>query len=403
MSKRYSNSKMKKILTLLLLLLSVCGYSQEGDTVATPVTSEAIASDSSSTTEKTNIIDRVMQHFEYRRGRFSSKLYPSLGFDPASGLSIGALSLVIIEPNNKGNKKIRFYRPTSISSLASYSTNKWLNLKSDMVIYATHGVMVNANLQYQISPDKFYGIGNDTLNTNPVKFDMRDFQFMGNVSKELTPTCFLGFMFDISNRKCKSLGANEDGFDIPELKNPVLFGLGPHFTFDRRDNVNYPTHGELITVGFKYFAPYNENAYSFHAAEINMRKYMRLYKDLILATQVFWGTSDGDIPFYSMYQLGGMTRMRGISNKYIYIDKNAYYAQAELRKHIWSRFSAVIFGGIGDTYSSASDYNMKHIKYVYGAGIRFQSDVKNNINLRVDYGRGSFGDSGVYMTMREAF
>ncbi len=395
---------MKKTLTLLLLLLSMYSYSQETESVSSSSdTLATIVSDSVPATEKANIIDRVMQKFEYRRGRFSSKLYPSLGFDPASGLSLGALSLIIIEPNNKENKKIRFYRPTSISSLASYSTNNWLNLKSDMVIYATHGVMINANLQYQISPDKFYGIGNDTLNTNPVKFDMHDFQFMGNVSKELTQTCYLGFMFDISHRKCESLGANDIGHDIPELKNPVLFGLGPHFTFDRRNNVNYPTHGELITVGFKYFAPYNANAYSFHAAEINMRKYMRLYKDLILATQIFWGVSDGDIPFYSMYQLGGMTRMRGISNKYIYIDKNAYYAQAELRKHIWSRFSAVVFGGFGDTCSSSADFDFKGIKYVYGAGIRFQSDVKNNINLRIDYGRGSFGDSGVYMTMREAF
>ena len=113
--------------------------------------------------------------------------------------------------------------------------------------------------------------------------------------------------------------------------------------------------------------------------------------------------SEGDIPFYSLYQLGGMTRLRGISNKYIYIDKNAYFAQCELRKHIWNRFGLVLFGGFGNTYEKMSDVKFDQMKYVYGGGIRFQSDTKNDINLRLDYGRGSFGDSGIYMTMREAF
>jgi outer membrane protein assembly factor BamA len=344
-----------------------------------------------------------MSHFEYNRGRLTVKYYPSAGLDPASGFSLGVLSLVSISPKEKERKKIKFFRPTSISTSASYSTKNWVNLKSDMMIYASHGIVVNTLIQYQISPDKFYGIGNDTLNTSPVKFDMNDLLISGNVSKELTSTVYLGFMFDVSHRDYTSLGANENGLDLPEQKNKTLVGFGPHFTFDRRDNVNYPAHGEYVTFGFKYFAPYNENAYSFYEVELNARKYFTIYKDFILATQLFCGLSEGDIPFYSLYQLGGMTRMRGISNKYIYIDKNAYFAQCELRKHIWNRFGLVLFGGIGNTYEKMSEVKFDQMKYVYGGGIRFQSDTKNIINLRLDYGRGSFGDSGIYMTMREAF
>ena len=245
-----------------------------------------------------------MSLFEYNRGRTSVKCYPTAGLDPASGLSIGVLSLVSVEPKEKDERKIKFYRPTSITNSLSYSTKKWLNFSSDMMIYASHGIVVSTLLQYQISPDKFYGIGNDTLNTDPVKFDMNDLRLSGNVSKEISSTCYLGFMFDFSHRDCSSHGSNENGLDLPEIKNNWLVGFGPHFIFDRRDHVNYPAHGEYITFGAKYFPRIDKNAYTFYCIELDIRKYLTLYKDWILACQLFNGFSDGDSPFYCLYQLG---------------------------------------------------------------------------------------------------
>lgn len=392
--KLFSPEIMKIRFCMILLLLSSVLHAQN-DSVGV-VTEDT-------TVKKENIIDRVMHMFEYNRGRTSVKCYPSMGIDPASGVSLGVLSLLSIEPAEKDRKKIKFYRPTSISNSISYSTKNWVNFRSDMMVYANHGIMLNTLLQFQHSPDKYYGIGNDTLNTDPVKFNMSDLRFSGNVSKELSSTCYLGFMFDVSFRECSSQGANEEGLDLPELKNRWAIGFGPHFTFDRRDHVNYPSRGEFCTLGFKYFAPHTQNAYSFYSVELDIRKYFTLYKDFILACQMFGGMSNGEMPFYCLYQLGGQTRLRGLSNKYMYIDKCAYFAQAELRKHIWSRFSLVAFGGAGNTFPQMSDIRVDHMKYIYGVGVRFQSDTKNNINLRLDYGRGSFGDSGVYMTMREAF
>ncbi|MCQ2958950.1 MAG: BamA/TamA family outer membrane protein [Bacteroidales bacterium] len=382
---------MKIRLTIIFILLSIIGYSQE-DSLST-ISKEEIP--------QKNIVDRVMSLFETNFGRTSIKYYPSAGIDPASGISIGALSLISIVPKETDRKKIRFFRPTSISNMVTYSTKKWLNMKSDVILYASHGFVVNTFVQYQVSPDHFYGIGNDTLNTNPVKFDMKDLRIDGNISKELSQTWFLGFNFDISHRNYTALDSGES--ILPEQKNKWLIGFGPYLTYDSRDHINYPSHGEYVTIGIKYFAPHSSNAYSFYSLEINARKYITLYKDIILAMSLFNGLSEGDIPFYCLYQLGGQTRLRGISNKYMYIDKNAYYAQCELRKHIWNRFGLVVFGGLGNTYPKISEINSNHIKYVYGAGIRFQSDTRSNINLRMDYGRGSFGDSGIYMTMREAF
>ena len=398
--------RMKQYVCIVLLLsLSLFANAQENDSTTFAQSTDTITftptQDSSALTKAdANIIDRVMQLFEYENGRTSVKYYPSMGIDPASGMQLGVLSLISIAPLE--NKKISFYRPTSISTLMTYSTKHWLDLKSDMRIYTKQGFVINNLVQYQISPDKFYGIGNDTLNTNPIAFDIRDFQLTGNVSKSISSVCYLGFTLNVSHRAYQTGEmSNEDFF--PVQKNKFLLGFGPYFSFDRRDNVNYPTHGEHVTIDYTYFAPHSEDAYSFFKVDIDAKKFITLYKDYILATQLFLGYSSGDMPFYSLYQLGGQTRLRGISNKYMYIDKCAYYAQCELRKHIWNRFGITVFGGVGNTYETFSDIGNNTLKYVYGAGFRLQSDTKNKINLRIDYGRGSFGDSGIYMTMREAF
>ncbi len=393
------------IITLLLFSLFVNAeendsstFSQKSDTISFEPKQDSITL--SENKADVTVIDKVMKLFESEYGRLSIKYYPSVGLDPASGLQLGVSSLFSIVPPE--SKKTGFYRPTSISALMTYSTKHWVNLKSDMRIFTQKGYAINNLVQYQVCPDKFYGIGNDTLNTKPVSFDMKDFQLSGNISKSLSTVCYLGFAFDISYRTYKAIDSSEADF-LPAQKNKLLLGFGPHFTFDRRDNVNYPAQGEYITFGLKYFTPHDKKNYTFFKVEIDARNYLTLFKDFILASQLFFGYSSGDMPFYSLNQLGGQSRLRGISNKYMYIDKGAYYAQCELRKHVWNRFGFTVFGGLGNTYETLSDIGDSMLKYVYGVGLRFQSDIKNNINLRVDYGRGSFGDSGIYMTMREAF
>lgn len=393
------------IITLLLFSLFVNAeefdstkYSQKSDTLSFEPKQDSVAL--SENKANLTVIDKVMQLFESEHGRLSIKYYPSVGLDPASGLQLGVLSLFSIVPPE--SKKTEFYRPTSISALMTYSTKHWVNLKSDMRIFTQKGYAINNLVQYQICPDKFYGIGNDTLNTNPLAFDIKDFQLNGNISKSLSSVCYLGLAYDLSHRTYKAADAAFVD-SLPKQKNKFLIGFGPHFSYDRRDNVNYPGHGEYVTVGVKYYAPLKKDAYSFVKVEIDARKFMTLYKNYILATQVYFGYSSGEMPFYSLYQIAGQTRLRGISNKYMYIDKGAYYAQFELRKHVWSRFGFTLFGGVGNTYENLSDIASNALKYVYGGGIRLQSDTKNNIYLRLDYGRGSFGDSGVYLTMREAF
>lgn len=348
---------------------------------------------------KKSMLEKTMGLFEVKVKRATISTFPSAGLDPSAGLSFGILQVVTIPPK----KETKFNRSTSVVNHFTYSTNQWLNLKSDLVLYTAKGYNVNAYVQYLEAPDKFYGIANDTLNTNPAKFYIHDLEVRGDISKSINNTIFAGIVFDISHTYTEDLGTTAEGLAIPSQKNLLIMGVGPYLAFDRRNSVNYPTKGEFVTAGFLFYPNHSYNTYSFYRFSLEAKKYMTIGNDFVLATQFYTGTEKGDIPFYDLFQLGGKMRLRGISNKYMYIDRNIYYSQAEFRKHIWGRVSAVAFGSVGNTYSDFSDIDVAHLKYVYGAGLRLQTSKTEKLHIRIDYGRGVFGDSGVYITMREAF
>jgi outer membrane protein assembly factor BamA len=342
--------------------------------------------------KKKNIIDKTLNLFEYNFGRISLSIYPLMSLDPGSGWSFGTMPVVTISP-----KEIKdFYRPTSIVNHFSYSTEQWLNCKSDVILYTQHGNEIKFYVQYIQAPDKFFGIGQTERNYSPITFSLNEFKIRGNISKDITQTLYMGIIADVSHITIDNI----PGFT---QKNNFIGGVGPQISFDNRDNVNYPSKGIYISSNALWFPPTITDGYEFGTLEFDIRKYQTIYKDIIGAVQLFAGFSQGEIPFYYLYKLGGKTRMRGISNKNLYIDNNSVYLQGEIRKHVWNRFGFAVFGGYGNAYSSLNSFDISHTKYIYGAGIRFQTSTRDKLNLRIDYGRGSFNDSGIYITMREAF
>ena len=48
-------------------------------------------------------------------------------------------------------------------------------------------------------------------------------------------------------------------------------------------------------------------------------------------------------------------------------------------------------------------FDFTELKYSYGMGLRFLFNKKQKINLRMDFGFGQDGNSGVYFGIEEAF
>ncbi len=346
------------------------------------------------------LIDKVMGIFEIDLKNTKISIFPIASLDPTSGLSFGIMPTITISPKKENDSG--FYRPTSLISYFEYSTKKWMNIKSDLILYTKNGSEIKAVFEYTGAPNKFYGIG-ETQKVEPVSFNIKEFKIRGSYSKCFFSKLYVGALFDFSHTQTLSLGANENGLDIPLQKDPFLIRIGPQLSFDTRENINYPTKGVLVSTSYSYFPELTKNSYNFHRFELEAKAFKTFFKDLVWGVHFFSGHNNGDAPFYYMHQLGGKDRMRGISNKNKYINNNATYLQTEVRKHIWGRFGCVAFGGYGNTYTSFKDFNIHDSKFIYGAGLRFQISERDKLNLRIDYGRSNFKDSGIYITMKEAF
>ncbi|HPY82571.1 MAG TPA: BamA/TamA family outer membrane protein [Bacteroidales bacterium] len=339
------------------------------------------------------IIDKTLSLFEYDFGRVSLALYPSASLDPASGLSIGAMPVIIIKPKPQSKNM----QAASMVNYFAYSSRNWFNARIDLLLYTSQsGNEIKFVTNYVSAPDHFYGIQQTERNHNPTPFTIQEFKTRGNYAVRLPYNIFAGVMVDVAHTKISDI-------KIITQKNSFLAGVGPFFSYDSRNHVNYPTKGEYISLNVTHFPQFQADNYKFTSLEFDGRKYMSLYKDIIFACNFYSAAAYGTMPFYYLHQLGGRNKMRGISNKFMYINTHTTFVQAEIRKHIWGRFGAVAFAAAGNAYSSLRTVNMAHTKYVYGVGLRFLTNEDEKLNLRIDYGRGPAHDSGVYITMRESF
>lgn len=112
--------------------------------------------------------------------------------------------------------------------------------------------------------------------------------------------------------------------------------------------------------------------------------------------------ASGDTPFHELSMLGSDSQMRGYY-KGAYRDNVLVDSQIEYRAPIWNIFGATGWIGTGRVASNYKDLSLNGWKLNYGAGLRIRVDTEHNTNLRIDYGFGPNGVSGLYFAFAEAF
>ncbi|UOQ75864.1 hypothetical protein MUN84_14635 [Hymenobacter sp. 5516J-16] len=58
---------------------------------------------------------------------------------------------------------------------------------------------------------------------------------------------------------------------------------------------------------------------------------------------------------------------------------------------------------MGQVAPRLGDYTFDDMKYAGGGGIRFRFNRRDRLNIRLDYGVGSGGNSGIIFAVGEAF
>ena len=330
--------------------------------------------------------------------------YPYAYYTPETELAFGAGGITTFYTNRED----AILRPSKITASGYYSTKKQYKFSlSPQLYFARNSTIASANLDYGYYIDKYWGVGNDTQDLEKNQYQSRAFGLDATLQLppviEIVKGSSTGFIYDLFNNDIQDTRGNPElaADSVRGRTGGVSSGLGLSWTTDTRNSVFYPTNGRYYQLKAVYYGQWLGGSFDFNRYDLDLRQYVSLAPNKIVAFQLYMQSVWGSPPFYELAALGGQRIMRGYYQGR-YRDQTLAAAQAEYRGHIWKRFGFVAFAAVGDVGSDLSAVNIGDLKTSLGGGLRFKFNQAENVNLRADVGWGR-STSGVYFGLEEAF
>jgi hypothetical protein len=183
-------------------------------------------------------------------------------------------------------------------------------------------------------------------------------------------------------------------------------GLGLTAQLDARNSTTTPTRGHFLLLDYLHQAGWLGSDFDYDQVALDARLYLPVRSGGdVIALDLYAEWNGADVPIQSMARLsdnGTAILARGV---YLgrFRDRHQVIAQADYRGHLKGRFGYVVFGSAGSVFGTGGADLFDRMKYTYGAGLRFNVNPADPLNLRVDYTRTSFGESGLSIGAAEAF
>jgi len=330
-------------------------------------------------------------------------LMPLLYYTPDTRWAAGAAGVYYfkVAPKDSAEKETR---TDYVQFLADYTQNKQADLWASWNIF-THNenYLLKGDLRFRNFPDRFYGIGNNTQQSQVERFEYNLAQIKAMFLKKVKKDFFIGFDYEFEKEfafKYTPRGALENG-SISGYRGGIGSAVGLVAVYDSRDVILNAQKGSLFEFSSYYFSHAIGSSFNFININGLCPRYWKIKKKSVLAIQAKTKLSFGDVPFLDMATLGNDDILRGYP-KNRFRDKHFIATQAEYRFPLFWRFGMVAFAGAGDVFSNTSDLGIKSIKYSVGSGLRFLINPAEKINLRFDYAYGKEGGY-FYFMVAESF
>ncbi|MFC1715894.1 BamA/TamA family outer membrane protein [Candidatus Poribacteria bacterium] len=325
---------------------------------------------------------------------------PMIGYSPETKLLFGAAGIYTFHMDKHGG------RPSSIPVMSIYTQKKQYSIGLAPELYLSGDrYRVTGGISFAKFPDKFYGIGNNTLDDMEEDYTPQWILFNAGLQRRI----YIGLNFGVQYEfeKSKVTEADPDGLlatgQIDGSEGGINSGAGLLMNWDDRDNIFFPTAGRFYQISSMTYTDILGSDYEFTRLGLDLRQYIPILPSHTLALQGLINYITGDPPFHKLSLLGGQNIVRGY---YLgrYREKNMIAFQMEYRvlPVWWRRLGVVGFYGLGAVANEMSDFELDDFKHSVGVGLRFQLDTKERVNFRVDYAYGK-DSSGIYITALEAF
>lgn len=256
---------------------------------------------------------------------------------------------------------------------------------------------IDYEFKFEHFPSDFWGIGfsQGDNKANKQSYKRLTVRTQADFMIEVIPFLFIGArleQFFIHGKKF------DDPLRIVDLDRITrAYGYGISLCLDNRDYIINASKGWFSKLSeVNYIGPGKKPFYkTFFIADY----YTTLWKGAILALDYYIETSSKNTPWTLFMPLGGSYRLRGYYEGR-YRDRTGTSFQAELRQKIWQRHGLTFWGGAGSIWG-VEKFALKNTLPNFGIGYRFE--LKNRLNVRLDYGFGKNGQSAFLFQVGEAF
>jgi outer membrane protein assembly factor BamA len=328
-------------------------------------------------------------------------ILPVVSSSIETGFSFGAVGALTFRISAKDTLS----RTSNLQLLVLYSTKKQLvTAINGSQYFDKEKYILNEQVSYSSFPDKFWGMGKNSPDEAEEPYKYQQYYIYMHLLRKISRNFFVGILFEKQNvwdiEYIK--GGVFDQQDVLGRYGYDVTGLGGSLTYDKRNNAFAPSKGFFTQFSFNHFGKYLGSDYTYTNFVFDIRKYIPVVRNQVLAMQLFSFNNTGDVPIRSLASFGGSNRMRGYYDGR-YKDMNQIVLQTEYRFPVWRRFGAVLFAGTGSVGKNFDDYALNDLRYSYGGGVRFALDKKEKLNIRVDYGIGHGKNNGFYLQLGEAF
>jgi outer membrane protein assembly factor BamA len=302
----------------------------------------------------------------------------------------------------------------------------WISQEKQTTVQLTHTIFTkeekfyfSGELSYYDLAFKYYGRGNDTRKADEVSIQYPLWVFDEKVLKKVLPNLFVGVRYrltDLGEVKLKDQEGNTNSYyTIPAAQRAgyTTSGVGPALLYDGRDNVLATYRGNFVDAHVLFAGKGLGSDYNFTRYMVDARHFNPLFgsNNTILALQFLGQYHTGSVPFREWGGMGATLGGSLYNNAYLmrgiyearYRDRQFTTAQAEIRQKLFWRIDGAVFGAVGEVAPALSDYTLDGIRFAGGAGARFRFNRRDRLNIRLDYGVGSGGNSGIIFAVGEAF
>lgn len=338
-------------------------------------------------------------HYE-KNGFFA---LPLIYYTPDTRWAYGAAGVYYFKLSPKDTSGVET-RVSNIQFLADYTQNKQLDVWGQWNVFTRNeNYLMKGEVRYRNFPDKFYGIGNNTLKEAEEKYEYSYLSFKSLFLKKIYPSVFIGFDYHFEKEYDFKLSPGGELIKqtITGYDGGVQSALGAVFVYDSRDNVINTYKGSLLELSSYFYSKRIGSTFNFTYYNLSYHKFWQIKPKHIIAVQGKGRLGFGDVPFLDLSFVGNDDLLRGYP-KNRFKDKNFVGAQVEYRFPLIWRLGMVTFAGAGDVFNQSKELSMSALKYSIGAGLRFTVNRAERLNVRLDYGYGKEGGY-FYFIVAEAF